>query len=72
MSEPNEGCVPEREIKNVRVLGECPECKHDEMLWIERILIEGSLEHYHLMHTEVDDVYECEKCKHSWKEFRYL
>lgn len=72
MAEPNEGGVPERQAINHHILGECPKCKHGELLWVERILIEGSLENYHLMHTEVDDVFECEKCKHSWKEFRFL
>ena len=72
MDEPTEGWNSRREQMNLRVFGECPECGHKELLWIERFLIEGSLEAYHLVHTEVDDVYECEKCKHSWKEFRYL
>ncbi|MDO9000778.1 MAG: hypothetical protein Q7W45_13505 [Bacteroidota bacterium] len=72
MTEPNEGFIPERKVINERVLGKCLECGHDELLWLERILIEGSLEMYHLMHTEVEDVYQCEKCKNSWREFRYL
>ncbi|MBL7919622.1 MAG: hypothetical protein JNJ40_04860 [Bacteroidia bacterium] len=65
------GCLSDKPSISV-FFGNAQKCKHGELLWIERILIEGSLEKYHLMHTEVDDVYECEKCKHSWKEFRYL
>ncbi len=64
--------LPEKEIQNVEVDGACPKCKAAVIIWKERVLLEGSLEHYHLMHTEVNDVYECPSCKHVWEEFRYL
>jgi Zn finger protein HypA/HybF involved in hydrogenase expression len=64
--------LPEKEIHNEEVEGPCPQCRTAVIIWKERILLEGSLEHYHLMHTEVNDVYECPSCHHKWEEFRYL
>ncbi len=50
----------------------CPDCGKSPVLIYERILIEGSLENYHLVHTEVEDLYECKACKHTWRKFQYL
>ena len=72
MNKPQEGNHPEKQTINERVSLECPNCASTKTIWQERILLEGSLENYHLMHTEVDDVYVCENCKHVWKVFRFL
>jgi hypothetical protein len=64
--------LPEKEIHNEDVEGPCPNCQAPVILWIERVLLEGSLEHYDLMHTEVNDIYECKACNHKWETFRYL
>lgn len=64
--------LPEKEIQNMEVESPCPKCSCAVIIWKERVLLEGSLENYHLMHTEVNDVYECPSCKHTWEEFRYL
>jgi hypothetical protein len=64
--------LPEKEIHNEEVEGTCPQCRCALIIWKERVLLEGSLAFYHLMHTEVNDVYECPSCHHKWEEFRYL
>lgn len=69
---PNNGDSPEREVLNIEVEVECASCGNPLVTLIERVLIEGSLQNYHLMHTEVNEVYECGKCKHSWSQFLYL
>lgn len=69
-SRPEKG--PEKKIMNEELKGECPKCGLTEIIWRERVLLVGSLENYHLVHTEVDDYYECKTCKNTWKEFSYL
>lgn len=69
---PDDGQATNKQVINEEVIIDCPGCGNNKAIWLERVLIEGHLEMYHLMHTEVDNVYECPKCKHSWKEFRYL
>jgi rubredoxin len=71
-NEPSEGEKLKRVHLNELVDGNCPQCGKSPVLIFERILIEGSLEYYHLMHTEVEDYYECPACKHSWKKFQHL
>ncbi len=65
-----------RELKHVHLNAtvecDCPACGKSPVVIYERVLIEGSLENYHLVHTEVEDFYECPACKHSWKKFQYL
>lgn len=71
MSQPNEGFVPEKKVLNERVLGECPKCSFNQLIWLERILISGSLEMYHIISSEMVDVYQCERCKTTWSENKY-
>lgn len=71
-NKPNNGDVPEKEILNIEVNEECPNCKTPKTTLLERILIEGSLQNYHLMYTVVDDVFECKKCKNKWTQLVYL
>jgi DNA-directed RNA polymerase subunit M/transcription elongation factor TFIIS len=71
MTKPNEGFIPEKKIMNERVLGECTKCSFGELIWTERILISGSLEMYHIVSSEMLDVFQCEKCKHTWSENKY-
>jgi hypothetical protein len=35
-------------------------------------LLDGDLEFYHLVHTEVDDHYCCETCGQGWTWHHYL
>ena len=69
---PNSGENPEREAINEEVNVQCPSCKAPTVTLLELILIEGSLQNYHLMHTEVDEVLECSKCQHKWTRMVYL
>ncbi len=69
---PDDGRKLEKIRMNESVDSNCPDCDHSPVLIYERVLIEGSLENYHLIHTEVEDFYECPGCKHSWRKFQYL
>jgi len=69
---PNEGARSESVHLNELVNSNCPECGKSPVLIYERVLIEGSLENYHLIHTEVEDYYRCTTCKHSWRKFQFL
>lgn len=71
-NKPSEGEKLEKVRLNELVDSDCPQCGKSPVLIFERVLIEGSLENYHLMHTEVEDYYECPACKHSWRKFQYL
>lgn len=71
-NKPAEGVNTERVHLNETVDSDCPQCGKSPVIIFERVLIEGSLEMYHLMHTEVEDHYECPACKHSWRKFQYL
>lgn len=71
-NKPNDGDVPEKEILNIEVNEECPNCQYPKALLLERILIEGSLQNYHLIYTVVDDVFECRGCKNKWTQLVYL
>ncbi len=53
---PDDGEKLERVHLNELVDSDCPQCGKSPVLIYERILIEGSLEYYHLMHTEVEDL----------------
>ena len=51
----------------------CPKCAMKSGLQYRGSdVIEGSLEHYHLMHTEVEDWFFCSVCNSEWSEGRYL
>ena len=54
---PTEGEKLEKVSLNELVDSDCPQCGKSPVLIYERVLIEGSLENYHLMHTEVEDFY---------------
>jgi hypothetical protein len=69
---PCEGQKTEKEIKNEYVFILCPSCSYDKALWQERILLEGSIQNYHLVHTEVEDVYRCAKCRYGFSKWRTL
>ncbi|MCE3260315.1 MAG: hypothetical protein K0S12_1956 [Bacteroidetes bacterium] len=69
---PDEGTTPEKEIHNKEVFEPCPKCNNPVTVWKERVLDEGSLELYYVMHTEVDDKYECSICGHNWSKHRFL
>jgi len=71
-NKPSAGENLERVHLNILVKSDCPDCGKNPVVIYERVLIEGSLENYHLVHTEVEDYYECPACKHSWKKFQYL
>ena len=71
-NEPSDGANLECVRLNELVNSDCPNCGKSPVLIYERVLIEGSLENYHLMHTEVEDYYECKACKHRWRKFHYL
>lgn len=71
-NKPNDGGNLERIYPDELVNSVCPACGKSPVLIYERVLIEGSLEYYHLMHTEVEDYYQCPACKHSWRKFQYL
>jgi len=73
MSKPGRpGKNPEKKIMNEELRGECPKCGVTTIVWRERVLISGSLEHYHVVTTEVEDLYECKTCYNSWVEPKYL
>lgn len=65
-NKPSEGEKLAKVRLNELVESDCPQCGKSPVLIFERVLIEGSLENYHLIHTEVEDLYECQACKHSW------
>ncbi|MCE3226331.1 MAG: hypothetical protein K0S32_882 [Bacteroidetes bacterium] len=69
---PHEGTKPEKEIHDKEVYEACPKCNNPVSVWKERILEVGSLEMYYLVHTEVNDTYECMICSHEWSRHRYL
>jgi len=68
-NEPHEGANPKKQIFNEPVELNCVSCGHTPVIWIERILLEGSLELYYVVHTEVNDVFECPDCHHKWEVF---
>lgn len=72
VNSPDAGDTPEKEILNIEVEVECPSCNESIVTLLERILIEGSLQNYHLIHTEVNEIYECGTCKHGWSRSVYL
>lgn len=52
---------------------ECPRCGHtDTTTCTETELLEGSLEYYYLVHTEVRYHYHCAECETDWSEDAYL
>lgn len=69
---PGNGANSERIYLDEVVNVNCPNCEKSPVRIYERVLIEGSLENYHLVHTEVEDHYECPFCKHNWKKFQFL
>lgn len=71
-NQPNNGNEPEKEILNIEVNEECPNCGNHKTILLERILVEGSLQNYHLMFTIVDDVFDCPSCKNKWAQQVYL
>lgn len=72
MSIPHSGNIPEKKIINERVTIKCPNCASMDAILKEWILIEGDLKNYHLIHTEVYELLECESCKHGWQKFSFL
>jgi DNA-directed RNA polymerase subunit RPC12/RpoP len=71
-NEPQEGQNPEKQTLNKEVSISCPSCGHRGATWIERVLLDGSLELYYLEHTEVEDVYECPACHSTWRKWSIL
>ena len=78
MNEPHSGNEPEpkdfsvdKEI-NERVVIKCPNCSDMSAVLKGWQLIEGDLENYHVVHTEVYEVLECETCKYTWQKFTFL
>ena len=59
---------------NVPLAGDvCPRCeKAGGVRYLGTVVNEGSLEYYHLVHTEVDDWFACTGCNAAWSEMRYL
>lgn len=52
---------------------ECPRCGgRDRTACVATDLLEGSLEYYYLVHTEVRYHYHCAGCKTDWSETAYL
>lgn len=52
---------------------ECPRCGgRDRTACVATDLLEGSLEYYHLVHTEVRYHYHCAGCNTDWSETAYL
>lgn len=52
---------------------ECPRCGgRDRTACVQTDLLEGSLEFYYLVHTEVRYHYHCAGCKTDWSETAYL
>ncbi len=51
----------------------CPQCKkRGQVNYTGTDLIEGSLEYYHLVHTEVDHHLHCTGCGKTWAVFKML
>jgi DNA-directed RNA polymerase subunit M/transcription elongation factor TFIIS len=71
-SEPQEGQNPEKRSINQEINMECPSCGHNGVTWLERILLDGDLDLYYLVHTEVEDVYECPACHSTWRKWGFL
>ncbi len=71
-NKPNNGDVPEKEILNMEVVEECPNCCAPTVTLLERVLISGSLQNYHIVTTEVDEIFECGKCKNKWSQLVFL
>lgn len=52
---------------------ECPRCaRRDTTGCTDTVCLEGSLEYYHLVHTEVRYHYHCSACNTDWAEEAYL
>jgi DNA-directed RNA polymerase subunit M/transcription elongation factor TFIIS len=71
-NEPQEGENPQKQAINKEVSMQCPSCGRRGVTWIERILLDGDLDLYYLVHTEVEDVYECPACHNTWRHFGFL
>lgn len=53
--------------------GSCPECGSEGQLrYTGTTVLEGSLEHYHLVHTEVEHHLACRACGRDWTVFKLL
>lgn len=51
----------------------CPTCQRGGTVrYTGSDVLDGSLEMYHLIHTEVNDHFECGGCGHAWHELRFL
>ncbi len=68
----SEGENPDLRILNWEVNNECPLCKNPTVILTERRLVEGDLDLYFAIHTEVEDTFECRKCKNTWKENSFM
>ncbi|MDX2172743.1 MAG: hypothetical protein SFY56_06455 [Bacteroidota bacterium] len=71
-NKPNSGDEPEKEILNIEILEECPTCLAPTVTLFERVLISGSLQNYHIITTEVDEIFECKNCKNKWSRMVFL
>lgn len=69
---PEQGACPQKQILNEFLFMQCTYCSSEKILWQERVLIEGSLENYHLVHTEVEDVYQCRECRQQFSKWKQL
>lgn len=50
----------------------CTRCRGSQIRYTGSDVLEGSLEHYHLVHTEVDHHLSCLDCGASWTVFKML
>jgi hypothetical protein len=69
---PQEGNTPQIKVINEWVINECPQCSAQSVLLSTRKLLEGDLELYFAIHTEVEDTFICWKCKNSWSETHFM
>jgi hypothetical protein len=51
----------------------CPACQRTGTVhYTGSDVLDGSLETYYLIHTEVEDHFRCTACAHTWSEMRFL
>lgn len=66
---PNEGEKADEQA-NFKVLNEsCPKCLKQPIHLLDTICVEGSLENYHLVHTEVELHFSCPNCNYKWHKW---
>ena len=51
----------------------CTDCQqHGGVVYLGSDVLDGSLDFYHLVHTEVRNFFECTHCKSSWNQLQLL